>query len=346
MLATDLHIHLDGSLRAETLVELARRHGTWPATADGDQLVSRLTFRPGMTLATCLERFGFVVALLQSRASLVRTASELVRDAFRDGVRHVEIRFCPFLHTRGGLSAGEAVESALEGIEDGASELGRSDPESRMSAGLVLVVLEGSAPDNAERLVDLAVRYADAGVLGVDVAGDESLFDARRYARALGRAAESGLGIAVHAGEAGPPDHVRKAVEELGARRIGHGVAAAADPQLLDDLAARGVTIEVCLSSNVHTGAIPGIAAHPLPRFLDHGVSATLATDNTFFSSTTLSAEYDLAARELGLGTGALVDLAVAGARAAFVPSSERSRLEALVRPSARSDDNAKGRAP
>lgn len=332
MLAADLHIHLDGSLRGSTIVELSRRQGSWPASRDGEELLERLRFRPGMTLASCLGRFELVVSLLQSRETLLRAASELVRDAFYDGVRHVEIRFCPLLHTRGGLAPQAVVESVLEGVDEGLARLSADAPGDLMSAGLVVTVLEGSSERAADILADLAVRHAGSGVVGVDLAGDESLFDAGRYAAPLRRAAEAGLGITIHAGENGLPEHVRDAVTRLGADRIGHGVAAAYDPSLLDLLAERGVTVEVCVSSNVHTGAVAGAAAHPLPEFLSRGVSVALATDNTFFSSTTLSREYALAAEELGLPRERLAAVALESARAAFLAGEDRARLETVIR--------------
>jgi len=329
MLASDLHVHLDGSLRETTLVELARAQGAWPGDDSDGEYARRLRFRDGMTLGACLERFGATVALLQSAAALSRAASELVEDSHLDGARHVEVRLCPRLHTRAGLSPDAVVEAVLGGFEDGNARVAASSPDDRVSARVVVTLLEGMDEEEAAGLADLAARHA-GGVAGIDLAGDEALFDPARYGRAFHRARDAGLGLAAHAGEGREPEHVRRAVTELGVSRVGHGVAAAKDPSVVTLLAERGVTVEACLSSNVHTGAVRSIGEHPLRALLARGVSAALATDNRFFSSTTLSREYDLARERLGVTAAETEALALASARAAFLPDAERASLERL----------------
>jgi adenosine deaminase len=211
MLASDLHIHLDGSLRDDTLVALSRDAGLIPATADADEFVRRLRFRPGMSLRSCLTRFDITVGLLQTRRALERVARELVCDCYMDGVRHAEIRFCPVLHTRKGLSSDDAVMSVLRGAERGIGEALASAPADRMSTRVIISVLQGMSEEEARELVDLAIGLMDFGVSGVDLAGDEALFDPTRYARSFARAAEAGLGVTVHAGEGGDAGNVAAA---------------------------------------------------------------------------------------------------------------------------------------
>jgi adenosine deaminase len=191
---------------------------------------------------------------------------------------------------------------------------------------------EGDAAD----LVELAARHAGAGVVGVDLAGDEALFDAERYRRPFARAREAGLAVTVHAGEGHNPSHIRAAILELGAQRIGHGTSASSDPALLDLIVERGVTIEVCLTSNVHTGAVGRLELHPLPRLLERKVRVALATDNRFFSRTALSREYDLAASVLGVSAEGLARMALESASSAFLGDRERARLAKLYSESAR----------
>jgi len=331
MLACDLHVHLDGSLREETFVELACREGLLPSPEAAAAFARDLRFRPGMDLAGCLARFGTTVGLLQTSESLRRVARELVADSYLDGVRHVEIRFCPALHTRSGLRPEEALGAVVAGCEDGLGDISEMVPGDRMSFGVVPVVLEGTASGEAEATVDLALERREAGVVGLDIAGDEALFDASRYRRAVERAREGGLGVTVHAGETGPPSNVRDALLVLEADRIGHGTSAARDPGVIDLLARRGATVEACLTSNVHTGSVARIEDHPLPRLLGCGVSVALATDNRFFSATTLSAEFDAAAGLLGLGADDLRSLAIESARAAFLNDEERLDLSRRV---------------
>lgn len=329
MLASDLHVHLDGSLRETTLVELARARGAWPRGLADTPYADRLRFTDGMTLPACLERFEATVGLLQTADALERTARELVEDSHLDGAHHIEVRICPTLHTRGGLSADGAVEALLSGLEAGAARAAQTSPGDHASARAVVTILEGMAEEEAAALVALAARHA-GGVTGVDLAGNEALFDAGRYRRAFSAARDAGLGLAVHAGEGHGPEHIRDAVTELGAGRIGHGTSAARDPAVMSLLAERGVTVEVCLSSNVHTGAVERIDRHPLRALLANGVRAVLATDNRFFSSTTLSREYDLAREHLGITEGDVAALVMESAHAAFLPEAERNALAAL----------------
>jgi len=331
MLSCDLHVHLDGSLREDTFVELSCAEGLVPTPEAGRAFAEEVRFRPGMSLSGCLARFETTVGLLQTSSSLRRAARELVSDSYLDGVRHIEIRLCPPLHTRRGLSADEAVDAVLAGCEDGLGEISGIVPGDGMSFGLVPVILEGTPVDRAEAIVDVALERLGSGAVGLDIAGDESLFDARRYRHAVERAREGGLGITVHAGETGPASHVRDALLVLEADRIGHGTSAATDPETVSLLARRGATVEACLTSNVHTGSVARIDDHPLPRLLASGVSVALATDNRFFSATTLSAEFDLAAGALGLNVDDLRRLALESARAAFLGDEERLELSRRI---------------
>ena len=203
-----------------------------------------------------------------------------------------------------------------------------------MSARLILSVLEGMGEEEAQEIVDLAVRYQDAGVSGVDLAGDESLFDPGPFRRPFRTAGDRGLGITVHAGEGHEAAHVGAAVDTLGADRIGHGTSAASDRRILDRIAEADVTIEACLTSNVQTGAVERVEEHPLPRLLEAGVRVALATDNRFFSATTLSREYDLAAGRLSIERDGLERMITESAAAAFLPEEDRRRLAGLYRAS------------
>lgn len=344
MLAADLHVHLDGSLRESTLIEFARAQGACPLDVDEKSFLARLTFEPGMTLSSCLGRFGATVGLLQNRRALRRAAEELIQDCYLDGVRHAEIRFCPLLHTRGGMTPAEALEAVIAGLERGAAACTSGTAGEWLSAGVIVSILEGSRAEDVSLLVDLAARHAGSGVVGVDLAGDESLFDAARFERHFARAKGAGLGITVHAGEGHDPSHVIEAVERLGADRIGHGTSAAGDPRATRLLADGGITVECCLSSNLHTGAIGSYAEHPLPVFLEEGVSAVLATDNTFFSATSLSHEYDLAAEHLGLTRGELARMAIDSGRASFLPDDERRGLTDVLVDSVEAELGSEGR--
>jgi adenosine deaminase len=268
----DLHRHLDGSIRATTLAELAARNGL--------SVPPDLAFHPGMGLGEALSRFAFTLSLLQRPAEVRRVAAEMCEDATAEGVTTLEIRFAPQLHQGAPLEA--IVDAALDGI---ASFAGR--------AGVILCGLYGEPPSLVDGLVEIA--RTRPRVVGIDLAGGPGpSHDVRPddYAPAYARARELGIGRTVHAGEGRPAREIRVAIERLHAQRIGHGVTLLDDPELVDLVIARGVVIEACPTSNVHTGAIPSIAEHPLPRWLERGVRACVCTDNTLLSAVDASEEH------------------------------------------------------
>ncbi len=288
----DLHRHLDGSLRRSTVEELAARAGL--------PLPAELGFAVGMGLSAALEKFAFTLSLLQTADSVRRVAGEICDDAAAEGVTTLEIRFAPQLHRGAPLDA--IVDAALEGAA------GR--------AGILLCALYGEAPADVERLVDVAATRP--GVVGIDLAGGPSpdqRWKMEDYAPAFSRARTLGLHRTVHAGEGRPPDEIRRAVIELHAERIGHGTTLLDDPSVLDLVLQRNIIIEACLTSNLHTGAIPSLPAHPLPRWLAVGVRACLNTDNTLLSAVDAPGEHQRAAALPGM-TPALLQRAIANGHA------------------------------
>jgi adenosine deaminase len=295
-LIPDLHRHLDGSLRRSTVEELAAR---------ADLTVPReLGFFAGMGLDAALERFAFTLSLLQTPEAVRRVAGEICEDAAAEGVTTLEIRFAPQLHRGAPIPA--IVEAAVEGAA------GR--------AGILLCALYGEPPALVESLVDAA----RPGVVGIDLAGGPSPSQAHRmedYAPAFTRARDRGLGRTVHAGEGRPPEEIARAIERLHAQRIGHGTTLLEDPKLVELVLGKGVTIEACLTSNLHTGAIRALEDHPLPRWLALGVRACINTDNTLFSMTDAKQEHRLAAALPGM-TPALLAQAIANGHAAAFQSA------------------------
>jgi adenosine deaminase len=286
----DLHRHLDGSLRPSTVRELAARKGV--------AVPPDLPFGQGMGLAAALERFRFTLALLDDAAAVRRVAREICEDAASEGVTTLELRFAPQLH---GPPVEEVLDAALEGVA------GR--------AGIILCGLYGEPPSVLEHFLELA----RPGVVGLDLAGGPTSGHAFRladYERPFRRAAELGLGRTVHAGEGRPPGEIRDAIIVLGANRIGHGTTLLDDRSVLDLVLERGVTIEACPTSNVHTGAIPALEAHPLPRWLDLGVRACVNSDNTLLSETSAREEHARASRIPGM-TPAKLERAIANGHAA-----------------------------
>jgi adenosine deaminase len=292
----DLHRHLDGSLRPATLAELAAAHGRI--------VPPDLAFRPGMGLTAALSRFAFTLSVLQDPAAVRRVADEMCQDASGEGIRTLEIRFAPQLHR--GAAPEAIVDAALAGID------GR--------AGLLLCGLYGEPPEVLARLVDIASTRS--GVVGIDLAGGPAPghpWGMRDYAPAFRRAADVGLGRTVHAGEGRPPAEIRVAIEELLAQRIGHGTSLLDDPSVVDLVVARGVTIEACPTSNVHTDILARVADHPLATWLSRGVHVCVNTDNTLLSAVDLPEELRRVREIPGVGDAEIARMIAYGHAAAFV---------------------------
>ena len=292
----DLHRHIDGSLREQTLRELA--------AAAGVEVPPDLRFTPGIGLEEGLARFRVTVGALQRADALRRVASEICEDAAREGVTTLELRFAPQLHG--------AIEPAIDAVLDGVA--GR--------AGVLLCALYGEPPELVEAMVRAGA--ARSGVVGIDLAGGPSAshgFRLSDYAAPFRLAAELGLGRTVHAGEGRPPSEIRTAIEVLGAQRIGHGTTLLGDPAVVDLVLERGVAIEACVTSNLQTGVIPRIADHPLPRWLELGVRACICTDNTLLSDVD-SIEEHARARSIPGMTDELIARAIANGHAAAFPRS------------------------
>ncbi len=295
---TDLHRHLDGSVRLSTLRELADEVGVELPLDEAE-----IRFYAGMGLDQALARFGITLSVLQTPDAVRRVAAEICEDAEREGVATLEIRFAPQLHL--GAAPDEIVDAALDGIN--------------ARAGLILCGLYGEPPSVLEQLV--AIGRHRPGVCGIDLAGGpapDHSFGMENYRAAFSQAREYGLGRTVHAGEGRPPSEIRFAIEQLHAQRIGHGTSLLEDPAVLDLVLNRGILLEACPTSNVHTGIIASVADHPLARWLRLGVSVSVCTDNTLLSDVDAPTEYQRVSTIDGIGPDELELLVINGRSAAF----------------------------
>jgi adenosine deaminase len=291
----DLHRHLDGSLRRKTLEALA--------LASGKTLSGRLGFWPNMGLEQALAQFHITLSVLQRPAAVLRVASEMCEDAAEEGITTLEIRFAPQLHHGAPIEA--ILDAALEGVN------GR--------AGIVMCGLYGEPPAVLEALVEAA--RTRPGVVGIDLAGGprpEHRASIADYAPVFARARDIGLGCTAHAGEGRPPAEIRQVIEVLGVQRIGHGTTLLDDPAVVDLVLEREVTIEACLTSNVHTGVIADVSEHPIRRWLELGVRVCICTDNTLFSGVSLPGEIQRAMTQAGVDRAGIEACIAAGHAAAF----------------------------
>ena len=288
--------------------------------ADAASLARALVAAEAGSLERYLAGFELTVAVMQDATALERIAYELAADAAAEGVRWIEVRYCPALNTRGGLPLTEVVEAPLRGLARAEAELG-------IRGAIIVCALRQLEPAVSLQLARLAASYADRGVVGFDLAGPERSHPARQHRDAFAAAAEAGLGITVHAGEADGPDSIRQALDDCQARRIGHGTRLGEDAALLARVRDERIPLEVCITSNVQTGAVPSYAAHPVRRYLDRGVAITLSTDNRLISGVTLTDELWNAHSHLGFGWPELLAVTRASFQHAFLPEAGRARL-------------------
>jgi adenosine deaminase len=292
-----------------------------PVPADDPAELERLVVAADAgSLERYLAGFQLTVAVMQDAPALERIAYELAADAAAEGVRYLEVRYCPALNTQTGLPLVEAVEAPLRGLARARAELG-------VHATVIVCALRHLEPAVSLDLARLAADFRGRGVVGFDLAGPERGHPAREHRAAFAVAAEAGLGITVHAGEADGPASIWQALDDCRAQRIGHGTRLHEDPALLARVRESAVPLEVCLTSNVQTGAVASYASHPARRYLDQGLPVTLSTDNRLISGTTLTDELWNAHTHLGLTWPELLAVTRASFQHAFLPDAERTQL-------------------
>jgi len=309
----ELHVHLDGSLRPETMLELAADRGIPLPASEAGALARAMQASHSRSLAEYLEKFAVTLSLMQTTEALERAAYELAEDAARENVRYLEVRYSPVLHTTEGMTLEEAVEAPLRG-------LARAEGDFGILTGLIVCGIRSLPPRVSVELAELAVAFKERGVVAFDLAGREDGHPPREHAEAFRIAARNHLPITVHAGEGHGAASIAQALHECHARRIGHGTRLLEDPSLEAFVNDFRIPLEVCLTSNVQTRVVPALEAHPLRRYFDAGLVVTLSTDNRLISGITLTDEYCLAHRHLGFTWEELTEVALLGFQAAFLP--------------------------
>jgi adenosine deaminase len=314
-----LHEHLDGGLRPATLLELARARGLAVPTGSPAALAGWMHANANSgSLERYLRGFALTVAAMASPAACERVAFEAAEDARLDGCVLAEFRMAPLLLEPLGMAGEAAVEALVAGLR-----------RSALPSGLIVCAMRTDSPDETLRAADLAARYVGRGVIGFDLAGAEHGFPPSAHAAAFARARDAGLGLTCHAGEADAGSRVLEAAA-LGATRIGHGVhimsgsTPTESAQWIDAARVLGLHFEVCPSSNVHTGAYPSLAAHPIKAMVEAGLSVSCSTDNRLMSGVTLSGELAAIHDQPGLSTAQLGRLMRSAVAASFLPADVR----------------------
>lgn len=318
----ELHRHLEGSLRLNTMLDIARQHDI-PIPEDVFSLSNLVQMQEdeSFSFRTFLSKFDTLRLFYRSPEVIDRITREAVEDAAKDNVRYLELRFTPFALSRAErFPMNEVIDWVLAASQDAAREFG-------ITVNLIASVNRHESAELAEQVAWLAAEHLEDGVVAMDLAGNEAEFSSQPFYGVFREARQAGLHICIHAGEWGPAVNVREAIEELGAERIAHGVRVLEDPSVTAMARERGTPFEVCVTSNFQSGVVAEADAHPLPRMLEAGLNVTINTDDPSISRITLSHEYHVVCEELGVPFEALRERILAAGRAAFLPEAERRKL-------------------
>src|SRR6266850_7712778 len=323
-----LHEHLDGVLRPQTIVELAHdaKYSELP-TRDPQALAQ--WFHQGAnqgSLAKYLEGFAHTIAVMQTAEALERVAYEQAEDLSKDGVVYFETRFAPLFHTKKGLTHQQVVAAVLKGLARGQKDFG-------VSSGLIICAMRNM--NVSLEMAELAVDFRERGVVGFDLAGEEGGYPPKKHVDAFHYIQRENFNITVHAGEGFGKESIWQAIQYCGAHRIGHGTRLIDDIAIsegkavkLGDLAQyvldKRIPLEICLISNVHTGAAPSLAEHPFKIFFQEKFRVTLNTDNRLMSDTTMSREFEAAAETFGLTLDDFEKITINAMKSAFLPYRQR----------------------
>ncbi len=316
----DLHRHLDGSVRLETVLDLGLKHNI-PLPADTLEGLRPFVHVSGPQggLLSYFEKFKWMTATLADYDACRRVAYENVEDAAREGIDYIELRFSPlFMAEPFSLDPLGVTEAVIDGVQAGLRDF---DTTASLTG-----ILSRQYGERSWLELDTLLKYRDH-LAALDLAGDEINFSGSLFVEQFKRARDAGLHITIHAGEAAGPAGIWQAIDELGAERIGHALTAYTDPALMDTMQQKGIGIECNLTSNLHTSLIPAYAAHPLKKFLEHGLLATINTDDPGISTVYLRHEYETAAPAAGLTPQQIRQAQHNALQTAFLSAEEKTAL-------------------
>jgi adenosine deaminase len=323
----DLHRHLEGSLRLQTMLDVAREHGmTIPASILRLSRLVQVQNEEPLTFENFLGKFNHLRMFYRSPEVIHRITREAIEDAAKDNVRYLELRFTPVALSR-------AERFPLHDVMDWVCESARESAKKHgITVRLIASVNRHEALELAEQVIWIAAELKDNGIVGVDLAGNEAQFPAKPFVALFKEARQAGLSVTIHAGEWSGPQNIREAIEKFHAERIGHGVRILEDKHVTELARDRKTTFEVCMTSNYQTGVVQSLPAHPAAKMITAGLDVTLNTDDPSISQITLSNEYQIAIEDLNISKDLLKERILAGAQAAFLPEKDKKKLVASLK--------------
>ncbi len=318
----ELHRHLEGTLRLDTMLDIARQHGiTIPEDVLHLSNLVQMQEEEKYSFQNFLSKFDTLRLFYRSPEVIHRITREAIEDAAKDNLRYLELRFTPVALSRAErFPLHDVVDWVITSAQGAAKEFD-------IIVRLIASVNRHESSELAEQVAWVAAENQERGLIGMDLAGNEAEFKSEPFYGVFKEARQAGLHITIHAGEWGPAANVKEAIEELGAERIGHGVRVLEDDYITRLAKERGTAFEVCVTSNFQSGVVPALESHPLSQMLDRGLNVTLNTDDPSISRITLSHEYHVACDDLGVPMNTLKERILAAAQAAFLPDKERAAL-------------------
>ncbi len=317
----ELHCHLDGSLRPESMIELAQEDKIKLPSDNPDDLKKILSIGDKRgSLNDYLTKFEITLSVLQTPESLTRTAYELVEDAACENVRYLEMRYSPILHTKWGMTPQEAVEAVNKGLR-------QAEGNFNIKCGQIICGIREISPEVSLRLADLAVQFKNKGVVGFDLAGAEENYPAKHHREAFYLILNNNINTTLHAGEAFGPESIHQAIHYCGAHRIGHGTRLKEDPDLMQYINDHRIPLEITLTSNYHTKSVRSLKYHPILFYYEQGIRITLSTDNRLISNTTLTKEFMLAHELYNFNLYDFRTITIDSMKSAFLHHNDRKKM-------------------
>ena len=330
----ELHCHLDGSLRIETIIDLAKKNNIKIPSFNFEDLKNKLCISKNFgSLEEYISKFDITLSVLQTPISLRRVAYELAEDCHNDGVRYLEVRYSPFLHISEGMSMSETVKYVKLGLDDAKKDFG-------IHSGIIICGIRNTSPDVSLELAKLSIKYKNNGIVGFDLAGAEKNFPAKDHKIAFQYILENNINTTLHAGEAFGPDSIHQAIHNCGAHRIGHGTRLIENDDLMNYVNDHRIPLEICLKSNLHTKSVHNLKNHPFPIYLKKHLRVTLNTDNRLISDTTLTDEYYNAIKYFGISNSEIKNIIINGFKSSFLPHQIRRKLIKNVKSELESEFN------
>jgi adenosine deaminase len=318
----DLHLHLDGSLKPETVLDLAAEQGIALPETDIERLLPYMRVGEECgSLTDYLSKFAFTTRFLQTPEALERAAYEAVQQSAAHGCRYVEIRFAPQLHRDQGMSTEETIHWVITGLRRGEKKFG-------MLARAIAICMRHHPETANLEVIEAAALYQGRGIVAVDLAGDEASHPPENFRNVFALAHKKGLPITIHAGEAAGASNIEEAVCRLGASRIGHGVRLLENTEVLRMMEKLRIPMEMCPVSNIQTKTVPGWSSYPIRDYYEYGLNITVNTDNPSVSGTSLTKEYLILAERFGFTLKELSHLVLGSADAAFLGETEKRWLK------------------